>query len=100
MGTLEELSAKIDRIERAALIGAKAVLDIKETALYTGYSVGQLYRLTSGQNIPHYKNGNKLYFKKSELEKWMCAERVRTRQEINSRAVTYIAARNSEKQNN
>lgn len=91
MATLEELSAKIDQLGRYAAIRAKAVLDLKETALYTGYSVGQLYRLTSGQQIPHYKKGNRLYFRKSDLEAWMCSERVQTRKETESKAATYIA---------
>lgn len=91
--TLEELSQKIDRIGELALIGAKSVLGLKETALFTGYSLGQLYRMTSGQEIPHFKKGNKLYFKKADLEAWMCSNRVQTRKEINSNATTYIATR-------
>ena len=89
--TLEELSLKLDRIGELALISAKTVLDLNEASLFTGFSTGHLYRLTSGREIPHFKKNRKLYFKKSDLEAWLCAERVLTVKEINNRAVTFAA---------
>lgn len=89
--TLEELSQKLDRIGELALINAKTVLDLNEASLFTGFSTGHLYRLTSGRQIPHFKKNRKLYFKKSDLEAWMCDNRVQTTKEINSKAATYIA---------
>lgn len=89
--TLEELSLKLDRIGELALISAKTVLDLNEASLFTGFSTGHLYRLTSGREIPHFKKNRKLYFKKSDLEAWLCAERVLTVKEINNRAATFAA---------
>lgn len=89
--TLETLSLKLDRIGELALINAKTVLDLNEASLFTGFSTGHLYRLTSGRQIPHFKKNRKLYFKKSDLEAWLCADRVMTTQEINSKAATYAA---------
>lgn len=89
--TLEALSLKLDRIGELALLSAKTVLDLHEASLFTGFSTGQLYRLTSGREIPHFKKNRKLYFKKSDLEAWMCAERVLTKREINIKATTYAA---------
>ena len=91
--TLAELAAKLDRIEELTLIGAKAVLDIEEAALYTGFTKTHLYTLTSERRIPHYKKGRKLYFKKAELEDWMLESRVLTEDEIEGRAETYLATR-------
>ena len=88
--TLEEVSQKLDRIGELALISAKTVLDLNEASLFTGLSTGHLYRLTSGRQIPHFKKNRKLYFKKSDLEAWMCADRVQTVKEINSKATTYV----------
>lgn len=88
--TLEELSLKLDRIGELALISAKTVLDLNEAALFTGFSTAHLYRLTSGRQIPHFKKNRKLYFKKSDLEAWMCDNRVQTEKEINSKATTYV----------
>jgi excisionase family DNA binding protein len=88
--TLQDISEQLSRVERFAAIGAKTVLDIDETALFTGLRKGNIYNLSSNRQIPHYKRGNKLYFKKSELEDWMLHDRVMTAAEIDSRAATYV----------
>lgn len=89
--TLEDLSNKLDNIRELTLIGAKTVLNLEETALFTGLSIGHLYRLTSGKQIPHFKKNRKLYFKKAELEDWMLEQKILTEDEIQSRASTYVA---------
>ena len=88
----QELTSKIDRLEKIALLGAKNVLTIDDVALITGFTKGHIYRLTSGQKIPHYKpNGRTLYFKKEEIEDWMLQNKIRTNTEIESAATTYTA---------
>lgn len=87
---IEAMNLKLDRIERLTLLAAKPVLDIEEAALFTGFSVGHLYRLTSGKGIPHYKKDRKLYFKKTELEGWMLENRILTNDEIDAQAQAYI----------
>lgn len=87
---IEAMNLKLDRIERLTLLAAKPVLDIEEAALFTGFSVGHLYRLTSGKEIPHYKKDRKLYFKKAELEEWMLETRILTNDEIDAQAQSYI----------
>lgn len=89
--TLEDLSNKLDNIRELTLIGAKTVLNLEETALFTGLSIGHLYRLTSGKQIPHFKKNRKLYFKKVELEDWMLEQKILTEEEIQSKASTYVA---------
>lgn len=89
--TLQDLSDKLDRITEITLIGTKTVLDLEEAALFTGFSTGHLYRLTSGKQIPHFKKSRKLYFKKSELEDWMLEKKILTIDEIQSKASTYVA---------
>jgi len=88
--TLLELSEQLGRVERLAAISAKPVLDLDEAALFTGFSKGHLYRLTSERQIPHYKKSRKLYFKKTELEAWLLEDRVLTVAELDSRATTYV----------
>ncbi len=89
--TLQDLSNQLGRVERLAAINAKAVLDLDDAVLFTGFSKGHLYRLTSERQIPHYKKNRKLYFKKTELEAWLLEEKVLTNAEIDSRAATYMA---------
>lgn len=88
------LNARLDRIERLTLVGAKEVLNLDEAVLLTGMSKGHIYRLTSSQEIPHFKKGRKLYFKKSELEEWLLDCKVMTVNETANFADTYIATHN------
>lgn len=87
---IQEINGKLDRIERLTLIAAKPILDIQEAVLFTGFSLGHLYRLTSNKEIPHYKKDRKLYFKKSELEEWMLENRILTNNEIDALAAKHI----------
>ena len=89
--TIQDLSDKLDRIESLTLIGAKNILDLDEAVLFTGFSKGRLYRLTSEKRIPHFKKSRKLYFKKTELENWMLEQKILTEDEIQSKASTYVA---------
>lgn len=89
--TMQELSDKLDRISQYTLIAAKSVLDLNEAALFTGFSVGHIYRLTSKKQIPHFKKSRKLYFKKNELEDWMLENKITSSNDISSRAATYVA---------
>ena len=89
--TLQDLSNKLDHIAELTLIGSKTVLNIDEAALFTGLSVGHIYRLTSGKKIPHFKKQRKLYFKKAELEAWMLDTKIFTDGEIQGKASTYVA---------
>ncbi|CAG9867156.1 helix-turn-helix domain-containing protein [Bacteroides ovatus] len=89
--TLQDLSNKLDHIAELTLIGSKTVLNIEEAALFTGLSVGHIYRLTSGKKIPHFKKQRKLYFKKAELEAWMLDTKILTDGEVQSKASTYVA---------
>lgn len=89
--TVADLGAKLDRIEALTLIGVKNVLDIDEAALFTGYSKGHLYRLTSTKQIPHFKKDRKVVFVKSELEAWLTENPVKTGAQIDREATTYCA---------
>ena len=91
--TLQDLSNQLERVERIAAIGAKSVLDLDEAVVFTGFSRGHLYRLTSEKMIPHYKKGRKLFFRKSELEAWLLGEKVLTRDDMNNMVATYTAKR-------
>ena len=88
--TMEDLKRQLDRIEQYSCIASKEVLDLDEAITYTGCARSTLYRLTSAKEIPHYKLGQALRFKKSELDEWLTRTRVATAKEIESKAVTYM----------
>ena len=86
--TMEDIKRQLDRIEQYAGIASKEVLDLEEAITYTGCARSTLYRLTSAKEIPHYKLGQALRFKKSELDEWLTRNKVATNREIESKAVT------------
>jgi excisionase family DNA binding protein len=71
------------------IISMKSVLTTKEVALMLDLSEDRVRHLTSARDIPHYRQGNKVYFKKSEIEEWQLERRVQTNAEINAKAATY-----------
>lgn len=90
---MDDIKRQLDRIEQYAGIASKEVLTLEETMIYTGCARTTLYRLTSAKEIPHYKLGQALRFKKSELDEWLTRTRVATAKEIESKAVTYMTLR-------
>ena len=81
MITLEDISQRLEKLEKAAAL-AKNVLSIDEVALLTGYSVKYLRLLISKRDIPYYRRGNRLFFCRSEVEGWMMGQRVPTNEEV------------------
>ncbi|SOU88050.1 DNA binding domain-containing protein, excisionase family [Tenacibaculum dicentrarchi] len=61
-------------------------LNIKEVAKLTQLSVPTLYLYVSGRKIPHYKQGNKLRFFKTEIIAWVKEGKVKTVSEIEADA--------------
>ena len=97
---LEFLQQRFDELQnnlqKHILLSGKNVLTVKELATLTGLSVGYIYNLVSSQKIPHYKSdGGKLtFFKKSEVEAWLCATRVPTYTEVEQQAIAYCVGNN------
>lgn len=87
MTTLDDISARLERLERMAEL-QKNVLDISETARLTGYSVKYLRLLIAQRNIPYYRRGNRLFFCRAEVESWMMQQRIPTNEEMRIKATT------------
>jgi len=87
------LQPLIDRLEvlTNALLTNKQTLNINEAAAFAGLAVSYLYKLTSTQEIPHYKpRGKIIYFDKSELEAWLRQGKVSSHSEIERKATAHI----------
>ena len=83
----------IDRIEvlTNALLTNKQTLTINEAAAFAGLAVSYLYKLTSTQEIPHYKpRGKMIYFDRSELENWLKQGKVNSHDAIERKATAHI----------
>ena len=61
-------------------------------------AVDQLYKLTTGNLIPHYKpQGKMLYFERAELEAWLRQNPIRTQAQTEAEAQKYVLARPARK---
>lgn len=89
----QELYERLDRIEGLLVIvkdnkapesedEEERLLNVREAARYLGDAVATLYGRTSKNEIPFYKRGKKVYFKKSELLAWIEEGRVKSQSEI------------------
>ncbi len=88
--TLSDVNEKIDTLIKA-ISSNKQTLSIEEAALYAALSVSYLYKLTSTQQIPHFKpRGKMVYFDRSELDSWLRQNRVKTTAEIDTAAVNHL----------
>jgi excisionase family DNA binding protein len=66
------------------------VLNLKQAAEYVSLSKSAIYKKTSERNIPHFKQGKKLYFKRSELDTWLTELKISTHAEIETEASNYL----------
>ena len=82
---------KLTNIENLLKAQNGRPLTLEEAADYLGFSKSYLYKLTSANKIPHYKpQGKRLYFAKSELDKWLLRNPVKTTAAIEQEANDYV----------
>jgi len=94
----ELILERLDRIEKAiaALNTTNPIqvtntpMDVKDLSVYLKLSVSAIYKLTSTNEIPHYKSGKRLYFKKEDIDEWIFSNRIKTRDDIEKEAMEYI----------
>jgi excisionase family DNA binding protein len=88
--TLQNVLDRLD-ILTSAVLSNKQTLNIDEAAAFTGLAVSYLYKLTSAQEIPHYKpRGKMLYFDRSELELWLRQGKINSHAEIERKAIAHV----------
>lgn len=69
------------------------ILNIQQVSEFLHLAVASIYEKTSQKQIPHFKKGNRLYFNRTEIEAWIQEGKVKTANEIESQAITYLANR-------
>ena len=80
------------------VLHTKNVLSFEEASRFLNLSKSYLYKLTSGNLIPHYKpQGKMLYFEKTELEAWLRQNPIRTQAQTEAEAQKYVLARPARK---
>lgn len=75
----------------------KDILSIEEAADFLNLAKPTVYSLTSRREIPFFKTGKKLYFKRSELLKWIEDGKKKTVRESAEEVLEYRAGRRKPK---
>jgi excisionase family DNA binding protein len=66
------------------------IFTVKHVAEYLDVSKSYIYQLTRTNLIPHSKNGNRLYFDKEKITKWVLENNVLTHKEIKEEVDNYL----------
>ena len=89
------LEMRVEELEQMLFL-TKNVLSFDEASKFLNLSKSYLYKLTSGNLIPHYKPlGKMLYFEKADLEAWLRQNPIKTQMQIEQEAQRYILANKS-----
>ena len=90
MSDKKSIEERIEELE-ALVYATKNVLSFDEASKYLNLSKSYLYKLTSAQQIPHYKpQGKMIYFEKDALDAWLRQNPVKTQAHISQEASHYI----------
>lgn len=82
----ESVSNAMQAVIGNTISNDKEVMDLKEVAAFLKVSRHTIYRKTHEREIPHYKKGGKLYFKRSEIEDYRDSGKQLTQDEFNEQA--------------
>ena len=84
-----ELIERLDRIEKATVLGAKNILTVNDLCLLYGMKKSFLYKLTASREIPFYRRAKTIYFKRNEIESWLTTYRTATKEELEQEAINH-----------
>ena len=89
----DKVLTELQELKKLTLLGAKEALTMEDAALITGLSKSHLYKCVGKKLIPYWKSqgGKFTYFNKDELTAWMLQRRIKTNDEVESEAATYVA---------
>jgi excisionase family DNA binding protein len=87
MKSIEDRGSELEQM----VFTVKNILSFDEASKFFNLSKSYLYKLTSGNLIPHYKpQGMMLYFEREELENWLRQNPVKTQMQIAREAQQYV----------
>lgn len=87
------LEKRVEELEQMLFL-TKNVFSFDEASKFLNLSKSYLYKLTSGNLIPHYKpQGKMLFFERADLEAWLRQNPIKTQAQIEQEAQKYILNR-------
>lgn len=89
---IQAIREQLDGIYQLLLLQTKNVYTTAEIARYLDVTEGRIRSMVCAHEIPHYKRGNRTFFRREDIEAWQCGRRVETNEEIERAAEAYVAA--------
>jgi excisionase family DNA binding protein len=78
------------QVEIMPVAYANELMNVQQVAEYLTLSVQTIYGLVHKMEIPNFKRGKRLYFKRTEIDDWIGQSRRKTRAEIEQEASNYL----------
>lgn len=93
---LARIERRLENVERILTEQTDDVLDVVAVQELTGLSRSAIYQKTCSSHgaapeLPHFKRGKRLYFRKSEIVAWLTERRVKDRAELEREAANHSA---------
>ena len=66
------------------------IMSLNQLCEYYDFTKSYIYKQTSNREIPFYKNGKRLYFKKDEIDNWILENKVKSIQDIEREVNAYL----------
>ncbi|TSE07724.1 helix-turn-helix domain-containing protein [Aquimarina algiphila] len=90
---MDKFQIQLDRIEKLLLLN-KNILNFQEACLYTGIKESYMYKLTSGNVIPHSKpNGKLIFFEKTDIDSWCLKNKTLPEEAYEAEALKYVLSK-------
>lgn len=87
---LNQILDELKSIKNTNLLSEKTILTIDDFILLTGLTKSTVYKMTSTNQIPHYKpSGRTLFFEKKDVEEWLRKNRVDSLEESEQKAALH-----------
>ncbi len=88
---IKQVTDQLQELKALVTAGSKNVLSVNDLHLLSGLSKSHIYKLICSRKIPHYRSegGKLVYFRKDEVESWLCAIKVPTAAESERAAVAH-----------
>jgi excisionase family DNA binding protein len=76
----------------APSVPVKEIMTIADAMVYLNLAKPTLYRMTAHNEVPFIKKNHKVYFHRTDLEKWLLEGKQKTRSEVQAEAAQFIEA--------
>jgi excisionase family DNA binding protein len=86
---LNSIEKAIEKLNTSSNIGDD-FMNIEQVSSFIGLAKPTVYGLVHKRQIPYFKVGKRLLFKKSNIVNWITSSKVTTKEELNQLADEYI----------